>query len=223
MKMLRIFSLCGFTAMLAVCSLCQAQTLEEWKTARDNMKAGRGCDSIPYSNYRDSCNRSQALVNENCGDDDNGDGDKIEIPWNCSHLRTRPLREEIRGMSQKIESLKSEKDHASNDKERSESLEREIERLSKEVEFRQKSLETDIKDIEIRLDRGRRCIDARQEVRSNFRSAKSNASNVRDGEAGQIAKELVESWESKETGHDHAIDMVRKGIEKCDKCKSGDL
>jgi hypothetical protein len=104
-------------------------------------------------------------------------------------------------MSGKIESLKSEKDHASNDRDKSESLQRQIDSLSKEVEFRQKSLETDIKDIEIRLDRGRRCIEARKEVMYAFKSAKSNASSVHDGEEGQIAKDLVEYWERREPGY----------------------
>jgi hypothetical protein len=222
MKRLIAISVCTFLGAIMFCSLATSQTLDEWKAAQEAMKAERGCDSIPYSNYKDACREHQAIVNENCGKDDNGD-DRIGTPWNCNQLGTRALREEIKGMSEKVESLKGEKDHVSNDSDKTESLQRQIDNLSKEVEFRQKSLETDIRDIEIRLDKGRRCIDARKEVQYAFKSARSNASSVSEGEQGEIAKELVEYWERRDDGHEKAIENVRGGIEKCEKCKSGDL
>jgi chromosome segregation ATPase len=225
MKLSMRIALGSITVCLALSgfsSATKSQTLDEWKAALEAKRARKGCDSIPYSNYRDSCKEHQKQVNEYCGKDDDAN-DRIGTPWNCNELGTKALREQIKGISEKLESLKKEKDRLSNEKASTQSVEREIDNRSKELEFKKKSLETDIKDIEIRIDRGHRCIDARKEVQYAFKSAKSSASGVNDPEAGQISKELREWWESKESGHDKAIDYTREGISKCEKCKSGDL
>lgn len=205
----------------ATASPVKSQTLAEWKTALGAKNNNQGCDSIPYSNYRDSCKRYQEIVNEMCGKDDDADS-RIGTPWNCSALGTRALREQIKGMSEKINSLKDDKDHAS-DSDAKDAIQKQIDDLSKELEFKQKSLETDLSDIDIKLDRGRRCLEARKEVQYAFASAKSSASSVNDGEEGQISKELREFWESRVAGHERAADAVKEGISNCEKCKSGDM
>jgi hypothetical protein len=218
------FSAICVTAIFATLVLCSAaspvksQTLEEWQRALKAKNNGEGCDSIPYSNYRDPCNRNQEIVNQMCGKDD----DENTRPWNCKHLGTKALREGIRGMSEKLGNLKGDKDHA-NDASAKDNIQKQIDELSKELEFKKKSLETDLSDIEIKIDHGRRCLEARKEVQYAFASAKSNASSVNDGEEGKISKELREFWESKEKGHEKASDAVKEGISKCEKCKSGDL
>jgi len=221
------FSAIGITTIFAALALCftaspvKSQTLEEWKRALEAKNNGQGCDSIPYSNYRDPCKRNQEIANQMCGKDDDGNS-RIGTPWNCNALGTKALREQIKGMSEKLGRVKDDKDHA-NDASAKDSIQKQIDELAKELEFKKKSLETDLSDIEIKIDHGRRCLEARKEVQYAFASAKSNASSVNDGEEGKISKELREFWESKEKGHSRASDAVKEGISNCEKCKSGDI
>ena len=224
MKRLSAIVIATIFSALVFCfaaSPAKSQTLEEWKRALEAKNNGQGCDSIPYSNYRDSCKRHQEIVDQMCGKDDDGDS-RIGTPWNCKALGTRALREQIKGMSEKLGKLKDDRDHA-NDASAKENIQKQIDDLSKELEFKKKSLETDVSDIEIKIDHGRRCLEARKEVQYAFSSAKSNASSVNEGEEGKISKELREYWESKEKGHTRASDAVKEGITNCEKCKSGDI
>ena len=69
-------------------------------------------------------------------------------PIASTALGTKALREQIRGMSEKLTKLKDAKDSATNDSEKND-LQKQIDELSKELEFKKKSLETDLSDIEI--------------------------------------------------------------------------
>jgi hypothetical protein len=76
------------------------QNLEAWKAALNSAQTGRGCESIPYPNYRDQCQRQQAAVEDLC---------KTEN-WSCKGLETRSLRENIKNLGEKINTLKSDRD-----------------------------------------------------------------------------------------------------------------
>src|SRR5687768_1733430 len=80
----------------------QSQTLDDWKAALSAAQSDRGCESIPYSNYRDECKRKGEKVEEHCKTD----------KWSCQGLETRKLRENITGLTEKIQRLKSEKDRS---------------------------------------------------------------------------------------------------------------
>ncbi len=81
------FSVIGITTIFAAlvfcftASLVKSQTLEEWKRALEAKNNRQGCDSIPYSNYRDPCKRNQEIVDQMCGKDDDDDN-RIGTPWN---------------------------------------------------------------------------------------------------------------------------------------------
>jgi len=223
MRQTNLFVAASLTAIALCCfsPTGRTQTLDEWKRAQEAKNKNQGCDSIPYSNYRDSCARYQEIVDRMCGKDDDGESN-IGTPWSCKALGTKALREQIRGMSEKLTKLKDAKDRATNDSEKND-LQKQIDELSKELEFKKKSLETDLSDIGIKIDHGRQCLEARKEVQYAFASAKSNASSVNDGEEGKISTKLREYWESKEKGHARAMEAVKEGISNCEKCKSGDL
>ncbi|HEX3280957.1 MAG TPA: hypothetical protein VHR36_06965 [Pyrinomonadaceae bacterium] len=220
------------------CSLCifvltffggtpnRIQDLEAWKSALNAAQNNRGCESIPYSNYRDRCQRQSDLVEEFC---------KTET-WSCKGLETRALRENIKGLAEKIESLKSEKDRlssqrssASSDSEKSDldkkisDLEKEIYDKSKELDYMKKSLETDISDIDIRLYKGGKCLDARTEVQNAFKDASSSANSENDNEIRAIAKQLIDYWSRKRDDHDQAFRNTKEGLEYCKGSREGNL
>src|SRR5205085_9703863 len=99
--LLGIFMLAFFVAPVS-----QPQTLDDWKAALSAAQSGRGCESIPYSNYRDQCTRKSEKVDELCKTDS----------WTCEGLKTKSARENIKGLSEYIDKLKEEKERLSSQK-----------------------------------------------------------------------------------------------------------
>jgi predicted RNase H-like nuclease (RuvC/YqgF family) len=227
--MIRLFigcSLCIFTLAFFGGAPKPVQDLDAWKAALNAAQNNRGCESIPYSNYRDLCQRRGELVEEFC---------KIE-KWSCKGLETRALRGNIKNLSEKIESLKSQKDRlssqrssASTDSEKSDidrkisDLDREIYDKSKELDFMKKSLDTDISDIGIRLYQGGKCLDARTEVQNAFKDASSDANRENDNEIRAIGKQLIEYWSKKRDDHEQAFRNTKEGLDYCKGSRDGDL
>jgi len=208
-------------------STTSAQTLDDWKKA---LKAANenGCtaESIPYSNLRDEANQKQTLVNNSCKEDN----------WTCDGLETKSIRQEILGRSNNIEKLKKERDqlvsnksNAKTDDEKSkiqnniDKLTKEINDKSRELDFKKKSLETDIKDIEIRIGRGTKCFNARVSVNQVFKNVINKARYESNPDIKPIATQLIAIWEQCKKDHEKQIARVNAGIEKCEKCKKGDL
>ena len=94
------------TLAFLVGSANQPQSLDDWKTAQSAAQSGKGCESIPYSSYRDECTRKSEKVNELCKTDS----------WSCDGLETKALRENIKNLSEYIERLKTEKDRLNSQK-----------------------------------------------------------------------------------------------------------
>ena len=215
-----------FILMFFVVAPNLAQTLDDWKAARTAARNGQGCESIPYSDYRDQCERKSEKVNELCKTDS----------WSCDGLETRALRGNIQGIGELISRLKDEKDRlnsqrssSSNDEEKREvdrkikEIENKIYDRSKELDYMKKSLETDMSDANNRLYRGNQCLEYRKEVQSIFSSATSRAKSESDREIKVIANELLDYWERRAREHQESIDNVKRGMEKCQKCKDGDI
>ena len=204
----------------------QSQTLDDWKAALSAAQSDKGCESIPYSNYREECKRKGEKVEEHCKTD----------KWSCQGLETRKLRENITGLTEKIERLKSEKDRlnsqkssATTDDEKKElgnkieQNEKEIYERSKDLDFMKKSLETDLSDIDLRIYKGGQCLDARTDVQKSFENAVSDANRESNPEIRAIAKEIIDYWRRKRDEHEKAFQDTKQGIENCKKCKSGDM
>jgi predicted RNase H-like nuclease (RuvC/YqgF family) len=216
---------CPVILLLAVFS-AQSQTLDDWKAALSAAQSNRGCESIPYSNYRDECTRKSEKVEEHCKTD----------KWSCQGLETKKLRENITGLTEKIERLKSDKDRLNDQKSRAttddekkelgnkiDQIEKEIYERSKDLDFMKKSLETDLSDIELRLYKGGQCIDARTDVQKSFENAVSDGDRESSPEIKAIAKDLIDYWRRKRDEHEKAFQDTKQGIENCKKCKSGDM
>ena len=215
---------CPVILLLTVFS-AQSQTLDDWKAALSAAQSDRGCESIPYSNYRDECKRKSEKVEELCKTD----------KWSCQGLETRKLRENITGLTEKIARLKSDKDQLNDQKSRAtddekkelgnkiDQVEKEIYERSKDLDFMKKSLETDLSDIELRLYKGGQCLDARTDVQKSFESAVSDGNRESDPEIKAIAKDLIDYWRRKRDEHEKAFQDTKQGIENCKKCKSGDM
>lgn len=228
--MLRWFNLGALLAVLTLMSLVvesnKTQDLQAWKDALSAAQSDRGCESLPYSSHRDKCKREQSAVEEFC---------KTE-QWSCKGLETRALRENIKNLGEKIERLKADKDRFNNEKsnaktdsEKSDAekkisdVEKEIYDKNKELDFMKKSLETDISDIDIRLYKGGKCLDARTAVQTVFKDASSDADRESDAEIKAIGKQLIEFWSRKRDEHNKAFDDTKAGLENCKKCKDGEL
>jgi TolA-binding protein len=202
------------------------QSLDDWKTALSAAQSGKGCESIPYSSYREECIRKSEKVNELC---------KTES-WSCDGLETKTLKENIKNLSGHIERLKTEKERLDSQKSSAgsedeknqigkqiEETEKQIYEKTKELDYMKKSLETDISDIEIRLYKGRQCLDVRTDVQKAFAGAVSDANRESSPEIKAIANQLIDYWEKRAKEHEEAFNLTKQGIEKCERCKSGDL
>ncbi len=227
--MIRLFSIGCLLGILTLASFAvepNGQNLDAWKAALEAAQNGRGCESIPYSNYRDQCQRQQAAVEDLC---------KTEN-WSCKGLETRALRENIKNLGEKIDRLKSEKDKlssqkssAATDSEKSDidrkisDLEKEIYEKSKELDFMKKSLETDISDIDNRIYKGGKCLEARSAVQSAFKDASGDADRESDSEIRAIGKQLIDYWSRKREEHEKAFQDTKQGLENCKMCRDGDL
>jgi hypothetical protein len=221
-----------FTKVLLSCTIVlitqisTAQTFDEFKAALAAAKDGKGPESIPYSSLRDEARSKQEKMNELCKTD----------AWTCDGLETKSLREEIKGRTSNIEDrkneiskLKSDLSNAKTDDEKKEfqdkidKLEKELEAKVKELEFKQTSLKTDLSDIDIRVEKGNKCLEARNDVQKVYNEATSKAGSETDPEKKEIAAQLINYWETTQKEHEKVFNDVKAGLEKCKKCKDGDL
>jgi hypothetical protein len=209
-----------------VAPLNQPQSLDDWKAALSASQSGKGCESIPYSSYRDQCTRKSEKVDELC---------KSES-WSCEGLQTKSHRENIKGLSEYLGRLKEEKDRLSSQKssaatddekndlgKKIDEVERNIYERTKALDDMKKRLDTDLGQIDMRLYKGRQCLDARNEVQSVFKDASEESRRENDPEIRTIASQLADYWTRKREEHQKAFDDVKLGIEKCNKCKDGEL
>lgn len=215
--------LCSFALIPKIST---AQTFDEFKSALSAANEGKGPESIPYSTLRDDARLKQEKMNELC---------KVDA-WTCDGLETKSLREEIKNRSSNIEDrkseiskLKSDLSNAKTDDEKKDfqnkidNLEKELDAKVKELDFKQVSLKTDLSDIDIRVEKGNKCLEARNSVQNVYTDAISKAKSETDPEKKEIAAQLVSYWEKKQAEHQKIFDAVKAGIEKCKKCKDGDI
>src|SRR5882724_2568312 len=87
-----LFILAFFTQTL------HAQSLDDWKRALAAKQENEGCESIPYSSYRDACNRERERIKDKCGKN----GEK----WNCDILGTKKIRKEIEDLPKVLDEQK---------------------------------------------------------------------------------------------------------------------
>jgi dGTP triphosphohydrolase len=199
----------------------QPQSLDDWKAAQGK----EGCESIPYSSYRQQCKENSDDVERYC---------KSE-PWSCDKLPTKALRENMAGVAGYISRLKEEKDrldsqksNAGSDEEKSDLEKRirevqdKIDEKTKTLKEMQDNLDDNLREIENRLNIGNQCKKARDNVQQVFSKAADDADRETDQDIKAIASQLITYWKQEAAEHKQAMDNTDRGIDKCNRYKAGE-
>ena len=208
----------GDVCFLAICvsGIALASIADDFKDAANK----DGCDAVPYSSERSSCNSLGRDVDDWCKNSSR--------KWSCDDLDPSGLTRNIDNVTSKISDLKREKsdledkrNHSSDESERKdlegkiEEKKGQIDDLEKKVEAWKKQLETEKSMARDRQAFGDKCVANRVEVQKLFASVKSKVQNETDPDAKQYASKLVEIYTRAEKGHQEAIEITNRGIEKC--------
>src|SRR5436190_1923262 len=98
---INIKSLLGvFMLTLFLAASNQSQTLDQWKAAWSAAENNKGCESIPYENYRDRCIRQDEKGVKFCEKES----------WTCDGLETKKFRVDIQSTSEYVSRIKEERD-----------------------------------------------------------------------------------------------------------------
>lgn len=201
---------------LLVAGVALAASLSDFKDAADR----KGCEAIPYSDLRSTCQSKSRDVDEWCK---GGRG-----KWSCQDLDPAGLLKQIENVKAKVQALKREKEdlerarsNAKDDSERSSladkiaSKENTIRELEKKLEEWNRKLEEEKGAAKDRMQIGEKCLENRVEVTRVFQSAKERARNETDPEIKPYAEKLVRHYEDGERGHAEEISLVRRGVGMC--------
>jgi hypothetical protein len=202
--------------MLCVSGLALAGIADDFKDASNR----DGCDAIPYSSERSSCSSAGRDVEDWCKNSSR--------KWSCDDLDPTGIKRNIDNVNAKITDLKREKDdleykrnNAKDDSERKDYETRidekkaQIEDLQKKVEAWTRQLSDEKSTARDRQDIGERCVATRITVQKIFADVKSKVQRESDRDAQQYASKLVDKYTAAERGHQEAIELTNRGIEKC--------
>jgi len=209
-----------FLAMLAIGStVATADKLSDFQEAVKN----KGCESIPYSDYKSTCRSQQAPVHEWC--------DGSRGPVSCgSESITRQLKDAVEKAKRDVNTAKDNKDKA--DRKRGQSglsdsekrtTEDEYKKASDDLDAANKRLEQANKDLEARgklvsdaIYNLEKCIDYRRAVMNVFASAIDRVRNENDPpEIIPLARQLRDMWEAGKPGHEEQITARRNALDTC--------
>lgn len=179
-----------------------------------------GCEAIPYSSERSSCASAGRDVEDWCKNSSRR--------WSCDDLDPTGLNRNIENVNSKISDLKREKDeleskrnNAKDDSERRD-LEKkidekkaQIEDLGKKVDAWTRQLSDEKSKARDRADIGERCVANRVTVQKLFASVKDKVQRESDPDAKQYVSRLVDKYTAAEKGHQEAIDITNRGVQKC--------
>ncbi|HEU0034476.1 MAG TPA: hypothetical protein VFQ53_27825 [Kofleriaceae bacterium] len=181
-----------------------------------NASNSTGCDAIPYSSERETCKRADV------------DGWCKSKKWSCDDLDPSGLNRNIDNVNSKISDLKKEqsdleskRNNAKDDSERRDyddkikDKKNQIEALQAKVDAWKKQIDSERSLARDRQDVGERCIAERKTVQKAFADAKYKVERESDADAKQYASKLVSIYDSEAKGHQEAIDITQKGIDKC--------
>lgn len=183
----------------------------------------KGCDSIPYSDYRSNCSSQQSYVHEWC--------DGSRGPVTCGSERmTRDLKDAVEKAKRDVETAKENKDKA--DRKRSQSglsdsdkrtAEDEYKKACDELDAANKRLEQATRDLEARgklvkeaIYTLEKCIDNRRAVMNVFASAIDRVRNENaPPEIIPLARQLRDKWEAGKPGHEEQITARNNALSTC--------
>lgn len=202
--------------------MCNGTT---WADKIDDFKEAvnkQGCDSIPYSDLRSTCNSQQDEVHRWC------DGEKG--PVTCELGVTRDLMSKLVSEQKNIEASKDKRrdlddkrSNAADDQEKSR-LTSEIEAVDKEIEASTKTSEGLKSDLENRkyelqkvTDTINHCIDYRRAVMNVFAYAQDKVRGETDPDIQEYARQLRDMYEKSKGGHEIQISNRNNSLDDCKK------
>jgi hypothetical protein len=214
-KLRKVSLLCVAALTLLWAHVAPAQTLDDFKEA-----VGKdGCDSIPYSDLRGTCNDKQGSVHSS----DSCDGKR-----SCSGLETSRFEDRIKIENMCLNTLKPLKDGFSDQKSELESddekrliedvisqIQTEIDAAGNKIEASKKSIEDNRAKINERVTRGQKCLDSRQAVQKAFADAIEKAKNESDPDIKPLAEQLVSKWEASSRDHEEPIKAANEVMGVC--------
>ena len=199
-------------------SVASADKLSDFKDA----VAKKGCESIPYSDYRSSCQSQQDQVHDWC--------DGARGPVTCgSEAITRQVKDNLEKEKKGVEELKDKrsklqdsKSRASTDDEKNkigkdiEQVEKDIYEGGKRVEQAQKDLETRKKLVDDAIYTLDRCVDYRRAVMNSFAAALDKVRNESETpEIADLARQLRNRYEEGKSGHEEQITARNNALSTC--------
>lgn len=205
-----------FAALMLMSSIAHAQSVNDYKEAAEKT----GCGLIVYSSERSTCDDRGPRIEDYCK----------RRTWSCDSLDPEGLKKNIEGVKQKIESLKKERDElqgkkssAKDDSEKRDfdskisDKEKEVKALEEKIAEWQRKLDDERKEIGNRISIGKQCRDYRVDVQKAFADAKYKYGRESNQDIKPFADKIAKKIEAEESGHTTAIDLVQRGIAKCEK------
>lgn len=202
--------------VVCVSALALAGVGDDFKDAANR----DGCEAIPYSSERSSCISAGRDVDDWCKNSSRR--------WSCDDLDPSGLTRNIENVNSKISDLKKEKDdleykrnNAKDENERKDyerkidEKKAQIEELQKKVDAWTKQLTDEKSKARDREEIGSKCVANRIVVQRIFADVKTKVQRESDPDAKQYASKLVDKYTAAERGHQEAIDITNRGIEKC--------
>lgn len=199
--------------------IASADKLSDFQEAVKN----KGCESIPYSDYRSTCSSQQSHVHEWC------DGSRGPVTCGSENI-TRQLKDTVERAKRDVETASANKEKA--DRKRSQPGLSDSERRAAEDEYKKSSDDLDAANKQ--LDQANRdpeargklvndaiytleqCIDYRRAVMNVFASAIDRVRNESDPpEIVPFARQLRDKWEAGKPGHEDQITARKNALDTC--------
>jgi septal ring factor EnvC (AmiA/AmiB activator) len=199
-------------------SVASADKLSDFKEA----VANKGCEGIPYSDYRSSCQSQQSQVHDWC--------DGPRGPVTCvNEAISRQVKDNLEKEKRTVQELRDKrgklqdsKSRASTDDEKNqigkdiEQVEKDIYEGDKRVEQAQKDLETRKKLVDDAIYTLDQCIAYRRAVMNSFAAALDKVRNENDTpEIADLARQLRNRYEEGKSGHEVQITARDNALSTC--------
>ncbi len=204
-------------ALVFGASVALADKLSDFKDAASKT----GCESIPYSDLRSTCDSGGSGVTDWCKNSSRS--------VNCgSDSITRDLKNKIEQAKKNVENLKDKKRKLEDDKSRAtteddknrigkdiEAVDKDIYEAGKLVDQAVADLETRKRFVETTMDNINKCIDYRRSVMNVFASALDKVRGETDPDVVPYARQLRDKYEETKRGHEIAITEKNNALSTC--------
>jgi hypothetical protein len=222
LKRLTFIEITLFFALLILQSTIRAETIEDFKRAKSESEP---CKTIPYSSERDRCIRKRDDVSDYCKTEESS----------CTALNTyarmqdlEKAKRDLANLDRSREELIRQRDSASDDSQKR-SISDKISSTEKDIDDSKRSLEQLSKTVDDykykangRVEKAKRCREARIDAVEIFDEAEKKAKSETDPGIQSLAAELISQWKEADRGHTIAIKETQERLLTCDKAARGE-